>query len=348
MAVRRETLALAAQIMAQRLNADHSDCQGRTLPCECGRLARYAGRRDKTFVTALGEMTLKRAYYHCKHCKHGFYPRDRTLGLSDLSLSPATMRMTGIATAHVSFAQASTLLRELAVLRLDPKQTERAAEALGREIAKDEQQVIDVEPNSADTLYLGMDGTGIPMRASALQGRAGKQEDGSAKTREVKLVTVWSGSWSDEHNYMVRDPHSVTQVVAIESARASDTDRLPSVFAQRVEREASRREFHQAKRQVVIGDGARWIWNLTEELFPQAIQIVDLFHAKQHLWDVAKDIYGGDTDLTKQWARQRCRELDRSQIDTIVSVMETHVDSSVVAKQCIGYLRNNRCCFLNK
>ncbi len=86
MAVRRLFLALAARTVEQRLNTDHSDCQGRTLPCECGSPARYAGRRDKTFVTALGEMTLKRAYYHCEHCKHGFYPRDRSLGLSDLSL----------------------------------------------------------------------------------------------------------------------------------------------------------------------------------------------------------------------------------------------------------------------
>ena len=91
--MRRATLAFTARIIAQRLNADHSDCQGRTLPCKCGRLARYAGRRAKTFVTALGEMTLKRAYYHCEQCKHGFYPRDRALRLSDLSLSPATMRM---------------------------------------------------------------------------------------------------------------------------------------------------------------------------------------------------------------------------------------------------------------
>ena len=75
MAVRRLFLALAARTVEQRLNTDHSDCQGRNLPCECGSPARYAGRRDKTFVTALGEMTLKRAYYHCEHCKHGFYPR---------------------------------------------------------------------------------------------------------------------------------------------------------------------------------------------------------------------------------------------------------------------------------
>ena len=250
--------------------------------------------------------------------------------------------MTGIAATHVSFGQASMLLQELAGLHLDPKQTERAAEALGSEIAEDEHQVMDVEPNSATTLYLGMDGTGIPMRASALQGRSGKQDDGSSKTREVKLVSVWSGSWCEERNHMIRDPHSVTHVAAIESAQARDTDPLPSKFAQRVEREATRREFHQAKQQVVIGDGARWIWNLTEELFPRAIQIVDLFHVKQHLWDVAKDIYGSGTELTKQWAGQRCWELDRGQIDAIVSVLKTHADSSAAAKQCIGYLHNNR------
>ena len=76
----------------------------------------------------------------------------------DSSLSPGALRMTGITAARVSFAESSELLRELAELRIDPKQVERTAEALGREISDDERQVIETEPNGAATLYLGMDG----------------------------------------------------------------------------------------------------------------------------------------------------------------------------------------------
>lgn len=124
----------------------------------------------------------------------------------------------------ISFAEGSTLLRELAGVSLNAKQVERTAEALGRAIAVDERGVLAPEPPSAPTLYLGLDGTGVPLRASALVGRAGKQADGSAKTREVKLCTVWTAEQRDDEDQPVRDPGSVTYSAAIESAASDDTD----------------------------------------------------------------------------------------------------------------------------
>ena len=77
---------------------------------------------------------------------------------------------------------------------------------------------------------------------------------------------------------------------AIESAATLDTDAVLSEFAQRVQREARRRGFLLARRSVVLGDGAPWIWKLSAELFPGAIEILDRFHAKAHLSAVANDI----------------------------------------------------------
>ena len=158
--------------------------------------------------------------------------------------------MTGITAARVSFAESSELLRELVELRIDPKQVECTAEALGREISDDERQVIETEPNCAATLFLGMDGTGIPVRR-------GKQPDGSGKTHEVKLATVWNAGKREPHNLPVCDSDSVSYSAAIESARTKDTDKALSGFAQRVEREAQRRGFHKAECQVFIGDGVK-------------------------------------------------------------------------------------------
>ena len=235
--MRREALRVAAAAVAQRLNADRSDHRGASLPCECGKRARYAGRREKTFQSALGELTLQRAYYHCEACQAGFCPRDRALGLAGSSLSPAVMRMVGTAAAMVSFAESSELLDELAGVPVDPKQLERTAEGLGRQIAQDERSVVEPEPPAAPTMYLGMDGTGVPMRPKETRGRLGKQPDGSAKTREVKLVTVWSAEGRDKEGLPVRDPGSVSYSAAIESAACNDTNELPSEFAQRAERE---------------------------------------------------------------------------------------------------------------
>ena len=88
------------------------------MPCHCGNLAHYAGTRQKTFITALGEMHLSRAYYHCQSYKSGLYPQDQGLDLERTSLSPAIHRMIGIAAARVSFAESSELLWELAGVRI--------------------------------------------------------------------------------------------------------------------------------------------------------------------------------------------------------------------------------------
>lgn len=270
----------------------------------------------------LGELVLDRAYYHCAACQAGFCPRDRALGLSRSSLSPGVLRMVGRVGAMVSFEEGHELLRELASVRVPTTHVERAAEALGREIAHDERTV--VEPPTAGepvapTLYLGMDGTGVPIRKEDLAGRAGKQPDGTAKTREVKLCTIWSAEGRDNDGTPTRDAGSVTYSAAIESAAQTDTEETPSAFAARVVREATRRGVDRAARRVVLGDGATWIWHLAEEHVPDAVQIVDRFHATQHLSDVAKSLYGATSNVAQPWARARHDALDAGDLDTVLT-----------------------------
>src|SRR5229473_3466735 len=188
MAARRQSLRLAARALEQRLNTDTSDHVGPQLPCPCGGLAQYHGRHEKTFESVLGPLHLERAYYHCEKCQSGFCPRDRQLRLEMFSLTPGVLRMTGSTAALVSFEESSALLHELAGVEVSTSQVERAAEALGIEIAADERRCVERMGEVAPTIYLGMDGTGVPMRKSEVAGRSGKQSDGSAKTREAKLV----------------------------------------------------------------------------------------------------------------------------------------------------------------
>jgi hypothetical protein len=190
-------------------------------------------------------------------------------------------------------------------------------------------------------MYLGMDGTGVPMRPSELKGRAGKQPDGSAKTREVKLVTVWTAESRDEEGNPVRDAGSVTYSAAIESAATRDTDKEMSAFAQRAEREGRRRGFDQAQRRAILGDGALWIWNLADEQFPGAIQIVDLYHAKGNLSAVAKAIYGAGSELATQWAKQRHDELDEGNLNAVIEALRIHVDANDEASKSLEYFTRN-------
>ncbi len=305
MAARRQTLRLAARALEQRLNTDTSDHVGPQLPCRCGGSAQYHGRHEKTFESVL-------------------------------------LRMTGSAAALVSFEESSGLLHELAGVEVSAKQVERAAEALGAEVAVDEHQPVEKSGEVAPTMYLGMDGTGVPMRTQEVADRAGKQADGSAKTREAKLVTVWTAESRDQEGRPVRDPGSVTYSAAIESAAALDTSPNLSDFAERVLREANRRGFTEAQRPVVLGDGSAWIWNSATELFPQATQILDRFHAKEHLSQVGKVIYG-DSPEAKSWIQARYDELDAGRLKCLVQALHRHAGQHKEARDCIRYIWNNRC-----
>jgi hypothetical protein len=343
-ALRQRTLGLAARAIEQRLNADLSDETGSQVDCRCGKPARYAGRRAKQVQSVLGRLRLERAYYHCPACGHGFCPRDRHLGIEHTALSPALTRMTGTVGAMVSFQEGSQLLTELAGVAVEAKQVERTAETLGKEIAVDERH--DSEPRDTvplpQTLYLGMDGTGIPLRAEELAGRSGKQADGSAKSGEVKLCTVWSAESLDEEGIPLRDEGSVSYSAALESASALDTAAQRSPFAQRVWREATRRRFCQARRRVVLGDGAAWIWNIADDQFPEAVQIVDRFHAKQHLSDLGKALYGPTSPRAAQWAERRKEELDRGKFRALLAAIRRQIPRSEDARRCLHYFQTNR------
>jgi hypothetical protein len=252
--------------------------------------------------------------------------------------------MIGSVGAMVSFQEGSQLLSELAGVAVEAKQVERTAETLGKEIAEDERQ--HCEPGDTvplpQTLYLGMDGTGIPLRAEELAGRTGKQADGSAKTGEVKLCTVWSAEALDEEGIPLRDEGSVSYSAALESASTLDTAAQRSAFAQRVWREATRRRFCQARRRVVLGDGAAWIWNIAGEQFPEAVQIVDRFHAKQHLSDLGKALYGPTSPRASHWADRRKGELDSGKFRTLLTAIRRQVSRSEEARRCLHYFQTNR------
>ena len=252
--------------------------------------------------------------------------------------------MTASTAALVSFEESRELLHDLAGVEVSTKQIERAAEALGAEIADDEQRQVEgtgeLAP-SAPTMYLGMDGTGVPMRGQEVADRIGKQADGSAKTREAKLVTIWTAESRDKEGRPVRDAGSITYSAAIESAATLDTNPELSEFAARVQREAQRRSFHEAQRQVVLGDGSPWIWNTASELFPQATRILDRFHAKEHLGELGKIIYG-DSSEAEAWIQARCDELDQGRLQSLVHVLHDRADQYPQARECIHYIWKNR------
>ena len=321
MAMRSALHRAGAAALSQLLEFPVPSEEERKLPCSCGQQAHYRELRSKLVLTALGWVEVLRPYYLCAHCGRGQFPVDVELDIENTEFSPGVRRMQAMVGQEAPFDDGREQMKILAGLEVTTKSVERTAEAIGTDIAQREQAEIQralqldlpvIVGKPIRIIYVQMDGTGIPVVKKETAGRQGKVEGQPAHTRECKLGCVFTQTTWDKEGYAIRDPDSTTYTGAIETAEE---------FGRRMYAEASRRGWSRALLKVVMGDGAEWIWNIAELHFPGAIQIVDLYHARQHLWDVARKLYPNDEAKQKAWMKMHQKLLDRGKIEKLVGAL---------------------------
>jgi hypothetical protein len=288
------------------------------VPCACGQTARYRERRSRDLLTAVGPVRFERAYYCCSRCHRGQSPRDRQLDVLDTGYSPGVRRMMAVVGSDASFDKGREQMELLAGLAVTRKAVERYAEAIGGDIAQRDEADIqravqldlpEIAGNRIPVLYIEMDGTGVPVTAEETRNCNGKNADEPAHTREVKLGCVFTQTTTDQQGRPVRDQGSTTYSGAIETAEQ---------FGRRMYTEAWQRGWSIADKKIIIADGAVWIWNIADREFPGAIQIVDLYHAREHLWVLAGKLFSTDDRRRKRWATGLQKQLDAGKIESLV------------------------------
>jgi hypothetical protein len=310
---------VGSTLLEKLLNSDGGDYRGRTLPCEEGHVFEFKEYRDKEILTVLGAVTVQRAYYYDEKCDQGYCPKDRVLDIEQTSWSLGVRRMMGKVGTYRPFALGQEDIKELAGIDVESKAIERTCHQLGQEVEvfyRREAEVfmtgkvIPIKP--IPKLYICMDATGVPVVKAETVNRKGKGEDGQAKSREAKLGCIFTQTKEDEKGFPVRDEDSTSYVGAIES---------PDVFGNRLYGEALKRGLEKAQKVCVIGDGAPWIWNIAEEHFWEAIQIIDLYHARQHYWNAARAIFGLEREALNHWTGKRRKELDRGKVEKVIEAI---------------------------
>lgn len=319
MALRAAMHRAGAAALRQLLQFPEPGAEQRAIPCACGRQARYRQLRARRLLTAVGEVALSRPWYLCPHCHQGQFPVDRQLDIEDRDSSPGVRRMQALVGQDAPFDHGREQMKILAGLEVTAKSVERTAEAIGADIARREQDEIRkivqlnlprIVGEPIPILYTQMDGTGVPVVQKETEGRKGKADGLPAHTREAKLGCVFTQTTWDKDGYPIRDPDSTTYTGAIETAEE---------FGKRLYREAWNRGWSRAEKKVVIGDGAEWIWNLADVHFPGAVQIVDLYHARQHLWDLVRTLHPNNLVNRQAWMKvHQKRLLDKGNIEKLV------------------------------
>lgn len=334
---------IGGRVLEHLLNADGGGYRGARIPCGQGHDAEFIEYRGKAVLTVLAPVTVQRAYYHCGSCGAGLLPKDQALDIVGTAFSPGVRRMMGRVGGQEPFAAGQRDLAELAGIRVHAKQVERVAEGIGQQIetrAQQEQQAAlagKVVPlRAVPKLYIAIDATGVPMVPHETDGRPGKDETGKAKTREAKVGCVFTQTRLDAKGRPVRDEASTSYVGAIEPAEA---------FGWRLYAEAVRRGVQRAAQVIVLGDGAPWIWGIAAEHFPGAIQIVDLYHAREHLAELGKLFYGPSSAAATTWTAARSKELDAGEIEQIVAALgrlrPRHTEGQEAVRKARSYFETN-------
>jgi hypothetical protein len=323
-----------AAALTELLQCQAPAADQRQLPCRCGHHAQYQEIREKPVLTIVGPVRISRPYYLCSRCHVGQFPVDVELDIENTEFSPGVRRMHALVGQQAPFDHGREQLQLLAGLEVTTKSVERTAEAIGADIAQREQGEIQkalqldlpvIAGQPIPILYVQMDGTGVPVVKKETMGRQGKALGQPAHTREAKLGCVFTQTTWDKEGYALRDPDSTTYTGALETA---------GEFGQRIYREALKRGWSRAKKKVVIGDGAEWIWNLVAEHFPGAIQIVDLYHACQHLWELARRLHPNNEGNQKTWMKIHQKLLEKGKIEKLVlSLRSIDADHPEVAEK---------------
>ena len=280
------------------------------------------GHRPKTVLTTVGDVRVGRAYYHCGHCKTGQIPYDRHSGLGRGQLSSRLASLVSLVAAHSSFDQASRMVEELLGIRVDDNTIAETAEQVGRVVLARQEAAVNRcrqrrQPPTAEVrpqrLYVSADGALAP----TLEG-----------WREVKCGAVY---WDDPIEG--RQSRYVGRLAGCES------------FGEQLWYVACRWGLREAPEVVVVGDGSPWIWNQARLHFGRAKQILDWYHASEHIWSCANELYGEGKPAAAAWANRMLKVLyaygGRALLKRLVRSQRSRKRLSEALLELIGYVDAN-------
>jgi hypothetical protein len=296
------------------------------------------GHRSKIIETLFGPVELQRSYYYSGLApQQGRFPLDDALGLIE-GYSPALARLMCRIAAQQSYEPAAADLLAYAGITLEGRAIARMANLMAPQMGEVRKSQPEPQtPEPVPVMYVSADGTGVPMMRSELEGRKGRQPDGTSRTREVKLGCVFTQHVADQEGNPLRDPSSTTYIGTLETA---------GDFGLQLRQEAIRRGMAGADKIVFLGDGAPWVWEQARVNFPSATCILDFFHAFEHLGELCAALDGegpAAQSRTLRWAKV----MKNGGIERILAKASKLLEQEVAAdaleaQKQIAYFRKNQ------
>ncbi len=311
---------------------------------ECGHRQRLVAMRPKQLHTLMGKVTLRRAYYQCQvkeeepsaACRHGQAPFDQVWGPFTGRTSPGVQKLLGKLVARMTLAEAVETFGSLLPLPMSERQALNLIHPVGEALREQEEKQKEAlfehaahhETHLSEhpsvlglpirRLYIETDGVMARMRRGTVPMEEAEAKHTGDVYREIKVGAVFEGRPGRERSDLapgvfLDEPGPITYL----ARRMSAEEFGPFLYAL-----AHRCGLDRALEVVILGDGARWIRHVVEDHFPTAVQIVDLYHAREHVWKVANAVHGPGTPQGAAWANQADELLSHGKIEELVQLIK--------------------------
>lgn len=291
------------------------------IPCNCGAEANYVRRRTACLQTLFGQLQAKRAYYLCSTCHQGTFPLDEQLGLRPNALSAELTRLAAMTGVQLPFGAGRDLLETLTLVSISDQAMGKAARQVGERVMEAEavwqEKAMDAafllqrqrERRPPRRLYGAIDATKVHIRDNA-----------EHRWRDLKV-----GAWFEASGQPPTSPDGHWSIQAKNIHYY--TDICPAnEFGALVWSSGTAHDAQLAHELVMLGDGADWIWNLVTALFPHAIQILDWFHASEHLMPVAQAAFASEAEQSHGVTKMKQLMWD-GRIEELIAACDTLIVS---------------------
>jgi hypothetical protein len=370
-------LELGRHLFQCRINHSGEKAPGKRTG-ECGHEQHLADYRIKQILTMMGKVEFKRAYYHCQkekeredkeeeqkqHCS-GRAPADQVWGIDQRRTTPGVQETIGYLCARLTFEEAAETFSRLLPLQMTAKQAQNLMEPVGKALAEQEEIMLKAlfeqaiykhtseqeqqelhSLKSIERLYIQMDGIMERLRRGTVDMEAHEETRKGDVYREIKVGVTFEAERGRERSELAPEVWIDTPKPGSQRSVARRTAK--GDFDQLLYGLACQSGLSQAKQVVILGDGAPWIWKLAGEHFPEAVQIVDLYHAQEHVWQVARAVYGPQTQAAEVWAKDACDLLVHGKIEALVfaiaalpPIAPPPGQSKSIPEQAGGYFTTN-------
>ena len=338
--IRMMLLKVGQFLLSSWLALQEASYPAESVPCpHCDGQASYQFKRKGTLLIILGQVEYKRAYYLCPECQQGHYPLDCQLGLRPGQMSAELESLTGMTGAQLPFEQGSQLFESLTLIAISDHSVAKATQAMGEEVQAQETEWI---AQSQDAVWL-QEQDRLAERSPRLYGALdaakvhirGEEED---PWRDLKV-----GAWFTTTAQPPQTPDEDWKIQATDISYYCDILEAKQ-FGDLLWATGCQRQAQLAQELIFLGDGAKWIWDLVTEHYPEAIQIVDWFHATEYIAPVANAAFT-DEDKRQTWIRQVRTDLWDGDLDAVINAFDRfteHQCAQEAAHKAVSYFTNNR------